>query len=69
MVKGYCVKCRVIKDIEKLQIYIGFCPDCKTKIIRDDFIYDKDGKMISYSMPISKIAKLNGINRKYKREN
>ena len=34
MVKGYCVNCRVIKDIEKLQIYFGFCPDCKTKMFR-----------------------------------
>ena len=69
MVKGFCVKCREKKEIENLKIWFGFCPECKTKIIRDDFIFDKDGKMISYSKPLSKIAKSNGINPKYKRTN
>ena len=43
MVKGYCVKCRVKKDMEKITetelkngrpAFYGFCPDCKTKMFR-----------------------------------
>ena len=39
MVKGYCVKCRVKKDMDKIEdtelkngrpAFYGFCPDCKT---------------------------------------
>jgi Zn finger protein HypA/HybF involved in hydrogenase expression len=43
MVKGYCVKCRVKKDMDKIietelkngrPAFYGFCPDCKTKMFR-----------------------------------
>ena len=43
MVKGYCVKCRVKKDMDKIEetklkngrpAFFGFCPDCKTKMFR-----------------------------------
>ena len=43
MVTGYCVKCRIKKDMQKIQetilkngrpAFFGFCPDCETKMFR-----------------------------------
>ena len=43
MVQGYCVKCRIKKDMQKIQettlkngrpAFFGFCPDCETKMFR-----------------------------------
>ena len=43
MVMGYCVKCRIKKDMQKIQettlkngrpAFFGFCPDCETKMFR-----------------------------------
>ena len=40
---GYCVKCRIKKDMQKIQettlkngrpAFFGFCPDCETKMFR-----------------------------------
>ena len=43
MVTGYCVKCRIKKDMQKFletilkngrPAFFGFCPDCETKMFR-----------------------------------
>jgi hypothetical protein len=43
MVTGYCVKCRIKKDMQKIQettlkngrpAFFGFCPECETKMFR-----------------------------------